>query len=215
MLDARDELDDDPRRQIVGQVVRDAVAKISDHPDALARDHDEPVGDGFAVDRDGVEAFPDLERDDLVGDLEIAPSTLVEDLDSGAPEDERAMVRVLERCLAVDPAVDPNVGGAARPGKLDRLGHGDTRSGGQETPDALAGAKRAKGRGGSDERGSAGDDGQESVHGRDDRMRSAGDPVLVTAARCATPAEAALEAAPGARAAGMERPGETYPTRGL
>ena len=50
VLDARHELDDEAGGQLVGHVVRDAVAQVADDPDALARDHDEPVPDRRAID---------------------------------------------------------------------------------------------------------------------------------------------------------------------
>ena len=89
------------------------------------------------------QSLVDLERDGLPRVFEGDPAAAAPGLEPGSPEDERAVVEVLELLLGVDPAVDPDVAGPAARRDREGLIEADRRGRGQQPADPET---RAEGR---------------------------------------------------------------------
>jgi hypothetical protein len=167
VLDVGDELDHDPRRQGVIDVVGCPLAEVADHADRLAGYDDQPRIEGIGVDGDGVEALADLERDRLPDLVEVTPIAALPGLQPGPPEDEGAVIDVLEVGLAVEAARDADECRGAAPGDLDGLGDADRASRGEEPADPEARAVASERGDPAAKGGDAGEDHDEAVHGRE------------------------------------------------
>ena len=144
MLDRRHLLDPISDHGVWGSSGRHAVGHLGRRPDRLAREHDEALGETRSVDRQGAEAFADLERDALDVVLEDGPAVPVTGLETPAAVDERALVLVREVLCAVEATVDPQI--ALPPTEGDRLGLLDRgpRGARQQAADPEPGPERAE-----------------------------------------------------------------------
>ena len=90
--------------------------------DGFARDDDEPDVERGVVDGDRVEALADLERRPAPGRPRTTTHPSRPDLQTGPPEDERAVGVVLELVLGIDPSADLDVARPARSAERSCLG---------------------------------------------------------------------------------------------
>ena len=167
VLDARYGLHDKAGRQAVVEFIGGAITEIADHADGLPGHHHEPVVEAVRIDRDPVEPLADLERHGLADDVEVLPAAGLPRLQPRVPEDEGAVVDILEVRLAVDATGDPDVFGGARARDLDGLANGDRGRRGKEATDPEAGSIASEHRDTAAKGGDAGEDHDEAVHGRE------------------------------------------------
>src|SRR5207253_8356917 len=111
--------------------------------------------------------------------LDRSPRTTGPGLEPDPPEDERAMVRVLELVLRVDPPADPDVRLPTAGRDLVRLGDRDLGRRGEEAADTVRGPERAQDEAAGDEGDETRGTDEQGSHGPDDRTRRAEPPVPV------------------------------------
>ena len=161
VLDGRDLLDAQPDRGFGRRAGRDPVGEIGGRSDRFARDDDQTGIERRVVHDDPLEAVAHVESDALAAIVEGDPAGRMPKLESGPSEDERPMGVVLECILGVDPPADPDIPRPATGREGPGLGHADLRGRGQEAPDAVVRAVRPQDEHARDERGKAGDQGDE------------------------------------------------------
>ena len=171
MLDRRDLLDAEPDGGLRSGPGRNSIGDVRGGPDRFARHDDEPGVELRVVDDDRLEAVADLESDALAPVLERDPAGVAMQLETGPPEDERAVRVVLELVLGVDTAAHPDVSrGAVR--ERESLAHTHLRRRGQKTTDTVARPVGAEDQHARRERDDAGDERDEGGHGGDDTRRT-------------------------------------------